>query len=45
VIEMLTPNRQARADAFRAETLARIAAAAAKAHENAARHPRTTTTG
>jgi hypothetical protein len=42
---MLTPNRQARADAFRAETLARIAAAAAKAHENAAHATRHPTTG
>jgi hypothetical protein len=36
VIAMLTPRRQERAELFRAETLARIAAAAARA--KAARH-------
>lgn len=35
---MLTTIRQARADAYRAEAIARIAAAAAQAHERA--HPR-----
>ncbi len=40
---MLTTTRQVRADAYRAEALARIAAAAAKAHERA--HPHGQPTG